>query len=192
MGDSPTTYRTKAFISYSHADKAYLERLQKHLKPDLHEGAIRVWDDTQIPPGGDWLAAIERALAEAQVAILLVSADFLASDFVTKVELPKILAAARDEGAMILLVFLRHSRFRQGKLSQFQGVNDPDKPLDSLSESDREKIWSQVAELTVNALRAKKEEWREKVVNLYHAAKFKESLVACGICSNSIHMMPLA
>ena len=119
MGDSPTIYRTKAFISYSHADKAYLERLQKHLKPDLREGAVQVWDDTQIPPGGDWLATIERALAEAQVAILLVSADFLASDFVTKVELPKILAAARDEGVTILLVMLGHCGFRRSKLDPF-------------------------------------------------------------------------
>ena len=84
------------FISYAHRDKSWLERLQVHLKPlgDL----ARPWDDTKIRPGDRWPAEIDAAIDEAKVVILLVSADFLASDFIRRKELPDLLKEGRVEG----------------------------------------------------------------------------------------------
>src|SRR3954471_12739938 len=80
MAPSPT--RTKVFISYSHADKDWLERLKRHLKPLVREGNLDCWDDTHIRSGDDWKQEIQNALDTAQVAVLLISADFFASDFI--------------------------------------------------------------------------------------------------------------
>ena len=67
MAPSPST-RTKAFISYSHADKEWLDRLKRHLKPLVREGNLDCWDDTHIRPGDDWKQEIQDALDAAQVA----------------------------------------------------------------------------------------------------------------------------
>ena len=131
--------RSKVFISYSHNDREYLDRLQVHLKP--LEGKIDLWDDTKIKPGAKWKEEVEKALDSARVAVLLISADFVASDFIKNHELPRLLEAAENDGAIIIPLILKHSLFtRIQELAQFQAINDPSKPLVSLSESEQEKI----------------------------------------------------
>src|SRR3954469_23909967 len=112
MAPSPST-RTKVFISYSHADKEWLDRLRRHLKPLVREGNLDCWGDTHIRPGDDWKQEIQNALDTAQVAVLLISADFFASDFIDETELPPLLAAAQAEGARILPVIISASRFKR-------------------------------------------------------------------------------
>ena len=144
MAPSPT--RTKVFISYSHKDKKWLERLQQHLKPLERDGLLDRWDDTRIKPGQIWHDEIQRALETARVAVLLVSADFLASDFIAKGELPPLLAVAKDQGTFILPVIVSASLFGDTpSLSQFQAVNTPDRPLNGMSRADQEKILVQAA-----------------------------------------------
>ena len=106
---SPTP-RTKVFISYSHNDREWLDRLQVHVKPLVREG-LEIWDDTRIMPGARWNDEIQSALDAAKVAVLLVSADFLASDYIADTELSALLAAAEHEGAVILPVIISSSWF---------------------------------------------------------------------------------
>lgn len=145
--------RTKIFISYSHNDVADLQRLQVHLKPLEREGLVERWDDTRIRTGQRWKDEIEKALASAKVAVLLVSADFLASDFINEVELPSLLTAAQEEGLVIMPVILSPCRFKQSSLSQFQAVNPTDKPLNSLSRSEQEALWVRLTEDIESVLR---------------------------------------
>ena len=150
---APKTHRTKVFISYSHRDKAWLERLQVHLKPLEREGRVERWDDTRIKPGTRWREAIENALAETKVAVLLISADFLASDFIDTVELPALLSAAEADGAVILPVIVGHSRFaRTPSLAQFQAVNSPAEPLHTLPKASQEAILDKVTMAIEDAL----------------------------------------
>jgi hypothetical protein len=144
--------RTKVFISYSHQDKAWLERLQVHLKPLEREGLLDRWDDTRIRAGAKWHEEIEKALSSAKVAVLLVSADFLASDFIAEKELPPLLEAAKAGGALILPIIISPSRFSKTTLAQFQATNSPDKPMIDLSRGEQEKIWLKVSEDIEDAL----------------------------------------
>ncbi|HMH52236.1 MAG TPA: hypothetical protein VK548_18505, partial [Candidatus Acidoferrum sp.] len=84
---------------------------------------------------------------QANVAVLIVSADFLASDFVRTNELPPLLKAAEEEGALILPIIASPSLFlRTPALAQSQAVNSPSAPLVSLTAGDQEAIFVEVAE----------------------------------------------
>jgi len=126
------------------------------LKPLEREGVVELFVHTRIKPGQKWKGEIEAALSEARVAVLLVSADFLASDFVAHDELPPLLEAAESDGLVVLPVILAPSRFaRTHSLSQFQAVNDPKKPLTQLDEGARETVWVELAEQIEGILEVK-------------------------------------
>ena len=133
------------FISYSR-DTEWLERLQVHLRALEREGLIDRWDETRIQSGQKWDSEIRDALATARVAILLDSADFLASDFIAEKELPALLTAAESERVMILPVIVKASRFKKTRLIQFQSVNAPENPLIKLPEWESEEILVKLAD----------------------------------------------
>lgn len=135
----------KVFISYSHKDARWLERLRVHLKPIEREGIIDLWDDTKIAAGIQWKGAILEALETSRVAVLLISADFLASDFIAEHELPTLLAQVASGGTVILPVIISPCLFEGTALSTFQAVNSIQKPLSDLTHAERERILVDVA-----------------------------------------------
>jgi hypothetical protein len=138
--------RNTVFVSYSHADKQWLRRLQVHLRPLARDHSIQIWDDTLIKPGSMWRNEIEDALRSALVAVLLISADYLASEFIANDELPRLLEAARAEGTIILPLIVSPCRFTGTSLSRFQAVNDPAEPLINASRGEQEAVFVKVAE----------------------------------------------
>jgi len=146
--------RTKAFISYSHKDSKFLKELQAHLGYFVRERRMEYWDDTKITPGSKWREEIKTAIESAKVAVLLVSANFLNSEFIAENELPPLLAAAEEEGATILSVILRPCAFTSTNLNQFQAVNEPSKPLSMMRKYGREVVWTKLAQTIEEALNA--------------------------------------
>ena len=139
--------RNRVFVSYAHRDLRHLERLRVHLRPLERSGLIDLWDDTRLQPGSDWRRKISDAIASAKVAVLLVSADFLASEFIAGKELPPLLVAAREEGARILPVIVSPCRFKETlELNKFQAANVPERSLAMLSVAQRERVWVDVAD----------------------------------------------
>lgn len=139
--------RKKVFVSYSHKDKCYLDRLVVHLKPLEKQGRIELWSDIRISAGDLWRKEIEKATKQAQVVVLLVSADFLASDFIIENELPPLLEAAANDGAAIIPVILKPCRFsRDPKIGKFQAINSPEEPVSGSNEHDSELVYDAVAQ----------------------------------------------
>jgi hypothetical protein len=145
-GEIPEPENNNIFISYSHSDYAFLQRLLVHLRPLEKAGLINPWEDTRLRAGDLWKQEITKALERAGAAILLVSADFMASEFIVENELPPLLAKAEAGGTRIIPLIIKPCRFTRDKnLARFQSVNDPRNPLISLSEASREEIYDKVA-----------------------------------------------
>jgi len=136
------------FISYSRKDKEYMGRILIHLKPLEKRGLFDVWSDKKIEAGDNWKKEIEKELKNTNVAVLLISADYLASDFIVNNELPPLLENAENKGTHIIPVIIKPCRFiRDSNLKDFQAINEPEEPIISLSEYKREEIYDKLAEL---------------------------------------------
>lgn len=138
--------RPLVFISYVRADQEWLERLLAYLKPLKRDADLEIWDDGRIETGSRWREQIEAELQAARVAVLLVSADYLASDYVMDRELPFLLEAAQDRGLHVLSVIVSPCRFERTPLRKFQAVNSPSSPLTGKSQREQDHIFAIVAE----------------------------------------------
>jgi hypothetical protein len=145
--------RRGVFISYAHKDdQSWLNRLLSNLTWLQRDHGIEVWSDRDIAPGAKWHETIQNALDRAKVAVLLVSPEFLASDYVTNNELPQMLQAAESEGMTIFWIPVRPSAYRHSPIGVFQSAYDPQRPLSSLSASKRDQAFVDICEKLAKAL----------------------------------------
>jgi len=123
------------FISYSHQDKEWLEKLRVFLTVLEQQGVIKFWDDSQIEPGLPWNKQITDVLNAAKAGLLLVSQDFLASKFIKDVELPRLLHNAIKAGKRIYWLHLSPSTVFEThpEITEYQSIlEDPKTSLEEL------------------------------------------------------------
>jgi hypothetical protein len=138
--------RDQVFISYSHEDTKWREDLEKNLKPYLRDGSIISWSDEEIKPGSQWFGEIQSALANSKVAVLLVTPDFLASDFIYEHELGPLLKEAEQGGIKILWVPVHNCAWKKTALTNYQAVLGTDKPLADMTKTQRDRAWLKVCD----------------------------------------------
>jgi predicted acylesterase/phospholipase RssA len=144
--------RDQVFISYSHKDSDWLHRLQDALQPYTWNRSLNLWNDTKIPKGADWNAEIKKALAAAKVAVLLVTINYLASDFIKNEEFPDFLRAAKEDGLTLLWVLVGPCGYKETALNAYQAVNDLKRPLKEMSEVEQDAELIRICEEIKKAL----------------------------------------
>lgn len=135
------------FLSYSHQDTKWKDRLLSHLRVLERQNKLDIWDTSDIETGSDWAQQIFKAVNTADVAILLVSPDFLASDFIIGRELPALLKRRAKEDLAVLPVIVRPAAWSQiPELAQLQFLNTDAKPLSAGSEYEVDQSLAYIAE----------------------------------------------
>lgn len=133
----------KIFICYSHKDIKSKQRLETHLKVFVKQGQLDFWSDEQINVGEDWDPEILRSINESNAAILLISTEFLASDYIIDRELPLIFQKRQNEGMKVFPFILFPCNWQEHKtipkinarpklgkpFSSFKGKNDKEAVL---------------------------------------------------------------
>ena len=147
----PRRSQTGIFISYSHQDEYWLHQLLNVLNPVIRTGFMKVWSDKELKPGTKWKDEIQRALAEADLAVPLVSPNYFSSEFIAAYELPILLSAAENGAIQLLWVAVSSSLFNVTAIAQYQAINDPAVPLDCLAGGDVNKELVRVAQMIVSA-----------------------------------------
>ena len=143
--------RNTIFVSYSHNDKAWMEKLVNFLHGVDKKLALDVWVDTQIEAGDEWREKIHKGLASAKIAILVISNDFLISNFIEKVEIPAILRGNKERGLRIIPVIVRDCSWKKKKwIEERQALPGEGKILEEIPDhlqarefrAIAEKIWN--------------------------------------------------
>ncbi|WP_245707068.1 COR domain-containing protein [Thiothrix caldifontis] len=139
----PADKTIKLFISYSHADEAHKERLEKHLKAISRTLPLTAWSDRHLFAGEAVDEQIFQQLNTADIVLLLVSPDFINSDYCFTKEMERALERYQDEGNVVIPVIIRHTAsWRNHKIGQIVALPKDGKPLAKWEDADE--FWGSV------------------------------------------------
>lgn len=127
---------TTLVFSYSHADEALRNELEKHLSPLKRAGKITTWHDRRIVPGQEFERQIDQYFSEADIILLLISSDFIASDYCYEVEMTNALARHKRGEAVVIPVILRECAWHQLEFGSIMAATIDGKPITKFASHD--------------------------------------------------------
>ncbi len=134
------------FISYSHKDEQWKDLLRPHLKM-LGDDRIAIWDDRKIDPGCEWFVEIQKVMKRATVSVCLISADYLASDFCFKEEIPFLLERRQRDQMTIIPILLRPCAWKTVSwLRELQMLPRDGKSVSKDFKDNADEVFAEVAE----------------------------------------------
>lgn len=147
--------RNEIFISYAHADKQYIDELKPFLTVLARDKKIEYWYDGMIPGGAKFEDVIRDHLSKAKIALLLVSQNFIASDFIHYQELPMLMEAAKRDGAVVLWLPISHCVWNGTIIANYQSAagTNPHNPIAALTLNERNAVYTKLSEEIMNAFR---------------------------------------
>ena len=119
----------EVFYSYAHEDETLRTALEKHLSLLQRQGVISGWHDRLITAGTDWAQAVDEHLERASIILLLISPDFLASDYCYDREMQRALERHAHGEACVIPVILRSCEWREAPFAHIQVLPRAGKPV---------------------------------------------------------------
>ncbi|MEO1522876.1 MAG: COR domain-containing protein, partial [Cyanobacteria bacterium J06633_2] len=126
----------RLFYSYSHKDETLRDQLDTHLKILERQTLIQPWHDRRIDPGMDWANQIDDNLARADIILLLISADFIASDYCYEIELRQAMERHHSGEAQVIPIILRSADWKGTPFRKLQALPTNGKPVTKWNDPD--------------------------------------------------------
>lgn len=124
------------FFSYSHEDESLKDQLLKHLSNLKRQGVITVWHDRKIGAGREWAHQIDEHLNKASIILLLVSPDFMSSDYCNDIEVKRALERHEAREACVIPIILRPVDWKGAIFEKLQALPSDSRPVSTWTNSD--------------------------------------------------------
>jgi internalin A len=134
----------RVVFSYAHKDEELRDQLETHLKLLQRQGVISTWHDRKIKPGDEWKGVIDESFQHADLILLLISADFVASDYSYEIEMKTALERHERSEAKVVPIILRACQWQGALFGKLQALPKDGKPVTSWL--NRDEAWTDVAE----------------------------------------------
>jgi len=134
----------RVFISYAHKDERFRLALEPHLKLLQRQRLIATWHDRLIKPGTQWKDVIDANLEHARMILLLVSADFMDSDYCWEIEMKRALERHMKKDAVVIPIIIRDVSWSKAPFAELQALPDKGKSVDKWKNKDS--AWRNVAD----------------------------------------------
>ena len=133
---SKTPRPIEIFYSYSHRDEDLRSELEKHLSLLKRNGVIAEWHDRKIVPGAEWSGEIDEHLETADIILLLVSSDFIASDYCYEIEMKRAMERHTQRAARVIPIILRKCDWEGAPFGKLQALPNDGKPIKTWNDMD--------------------------------------------------------
>lgn len=114
--------KKRAFFSYSKHDKDYLSEFKKHLQELRRAESLDFWDDSMILPGEEWDSSIKAALAQSDIVFLMLSADFLNTEYIWEKEITEAMHRFDKGLAIVIPIKIRACDWSNTPFAKLQGL----------------------------------------------------------------------
>lgn len=139
MGSGATNGKKpiELFISYSHRDEEYCNRLKTHLSNLRRQHIIDDWHDRKIVPGEEWASKIDEHINSAKIILLLISSDFISSDYCWEIEVARAMERHEAGEATVIPIILRPTDWNGTPFSKLQALPKNAQPITEWDNEDR-------------------------------------------------------
>lgn len=141
--ENETLKKLKVFLSYAHKDEDIKEELDNHLSALKRSDKISTWNDRELPAGAEWDKTIKAELENADIVLLLISKDFIKSDYIWNIEIKRAIEKHENGTAVVIPIFCKSCDFEGMPFEKLQGL-----PRDArfiASQPDKDQVFTEVA-----------------------------------------------
>ena len=128
--------KVKVFFSYAHADETYKNELNKHLSPLKRSEKIEAWNDEELLPGSSFDDEIKQKLEQSDIIILLISSDFINSDYCYEIEMQNAMTRAERDECYVVPVIVRACLWKETPLRNIIALPKDGKPVKGYEDMD--------------------------------------------------------